>query len=113
LILKEIVAGEPVSRIDPPGIENTQVTDFAQQKFVIDVSFGSEVRISATTLPQFFDRSVWDSSPLKSGDAYCSFAYSALACFRMGMSGQRLSRCCMRWDTLRISCETLRNPSAG
>jgi hypothetical protein len=29
------------------------VVDFAQRKFVNDVSFGSEVRISATTLPQY------------------------------------------------------------
>jgi hypothetical protein len=50
---KEIVADEPVSRMQPWCIANTQVTDFIQQKFVNDVSFGSEVRILATTLPQF------------------------------------------------------------
>jgi hypothetical protein len=52
------VVGEPVSRIDQPGIDNTQFVDFIQRKFVSDVSFGSEVRILATTLPQFFLLSV-------------------------------------------------------
>ena len=33
--------------------ESTQVTDSAKQNVVNDVSFGSEVRILATTLPQF------------------------------------------------------------
>jgi len=49
------MAGEPVSRIDPPGMENTPVIDFAQQKFVNDVSFGSQVRLFffSKTLPQF------------------------------------------------------------
>jgi hypothetical protein len=50
------MAGEPVSRIDPPGMENTQVIDSAQQKFVNDVSFGSQVRVLATTMPQFLLR---------------------------------------------------------
>lgn len=47
------MADEPVSRMQPWCIENTQVIDSAQQIFVNDVSFGSEVRILATTLPQF------------------------------------------------------------
>jgi hypothetical protein len=47
------MADESVSRMQPWCIANTQVTDFIQQKFVNDVSFGSEVRILATTLPQF------------------------------------------------------------
>jgi hypothetical protein len=50
---KYFMADEPVSRMQPWCIENTQVIDSAQQKFVSDVSFGSEVRILATTLPQF------------------------------------------------------------
>lgn len=45
---------EPVSGIDPPGVDNNQVVDFAQQKFVNDVGFGNKVGILATTLPQFF-----------------------------------------------------------
>jgi hypothetical protein len=47
------MADEPVSRMQPWRIGNTQVIDFATQKVVNDVSFGSEVRILATTLPQF------------------------------------------------------------
>jgi hypothetical protein len=50
---KEIVAGEPVSRIDQPSVDNTQLIDFTQRESVNDVSFGSEVRIPATSLPQF------------------------------------------------------------
>jgi len=43
----------PVSRMQPWCVESTQVTDSVKQKVVNDVSFGSEVRILATTLPQF------------------------------------------------------------
>ena len=43
----------PVSRMQPWCVESTQVTDSVKQKVVNDVSFGSEVRIFATTLPQF------------------------------------------------------------
>jgi hypothetical protein len=35
------------------GVENMQVIDSFTQQIVNDVSFGSEVRILATTLPQF------------------------------------------------------------
>ena len=47
------MADEPVSRMQPWSIVNTQFTDSVEIKFVSDVSFGSEVRILATTLPQF------------------------------------------------------------
>jgi hypothetical protein len=47
------MADEPVSRMQPWSVANTQVTDSVEMKFVSDVSFGSEVRILATTLPQF------------------------------------------------------------
>ena len=47
------MADEPVIRMQPWCLENTQVIDSAQQKFVNAVTFGSEVRILATTLPQF------------------------------------------------------------
>jgi hypothetical protein len=40
--------------MQPWRIETTEVIDSVQQKIVNDVSFGSEVRIFATTLPQFF-----------------------------------------------------------
>jgi hypothetical protein len=40
--------------MQPWRIANTQVTDSAQPESVSDVSLGSEVRILATTLPQFF-----------------------------------------------------------
>jgi len=39
--------------MQPRNIENTQVANSAQPTLVSDVSFGSEVRILATTLPQF------------------------------------------------------------
>jgi hypothetical protein len=53
LIPQNLVADEPVSRMQPWSVANTQVTDSVQQKIVNEVSFGSEVRILATTLPQF------------------------------------------------------------
>ena len=48
------MADEPVSRIDKPSVDNTELIDFIQRKFVNDVSFVSEVRFPATTLPQIF-----------------------------------------------------------
>jgi hypothetical protein len=53
-IFKEFITDEPVSRMQPWCIANTQVADFAETKTVNDVSFGSQVRFLATTLPQFF-----------------------------------------------------------
>jgi hypothetical protein len=50
------VADEPVSRMQPWHIADTQVIDLIQQRFVNDVSFGSVVKILATTLPQFSPR---------------------------------------------------------
>ena len=50
--MKKLV-DESVSRMQPWCVANTQVTDSIQSKIVNDVSFGSEVRILATTLPQF------------------------------------------------------------
>jgi hypothetical protein len=50
---KYLMADEPVSQMQPRCIANAQVTDFIQPKIVNDVSFVSEVRILATTLPQF------------------------------------------------------------
>jgi hypothetical protein len=45
------MADEPVSRMQPWSVVNMQVTDSVEMKFVSDVTFGSEVRILATTLP--------------------------------------------------------------
>jgi hypothetical protein len=47
------LAGRACKPDFPARIANTQVIDSAEQKVVNDVSFGSKVRILATTLPQF------------------------------------------------------------
>jgi len=49
----EKIAGEPVSRIDQLPIDNTQLVDFAESRFVNHVNLDNKVRIRATTLPQF------------------------------------------------------------
>ena len=48
------IAGEPVSRIDSSAIDSTQVVDSAPEESVNGVNLDSQVRILATTLPQFF-----------------------------------------------------------
>jgi len=47
------MADEPVSWMQLWRAVDKQVTDSVKQKIVNDVSFDSEVRILATTLPQF------------------------------------------------------------
>lgn len=46
-----------------PGPQLSWKIDFAQQESLNDVSFGSEIRILATTLPQFSWRSGLDELP--------------------------------------------------
>jgi hypothetical protein len=53
---------EPVSRMQPWSVATTQVTDSIPQEIVNDVSFGSEVRFLATTLPQFSGLLNWVTS---------------------------------------------------